>query len=166
MMDDKLIAARETLRAKGNEVVSALLAIFKDNTDDHYRAAIVDALQHNNGDKAVASNFLAQQLDVGVAQWQGEIWISSAIKFLAVFDPVQARKISRNALDAKSSFVKQAALSTLSAVGNSEDIPFLQNFLARQRLLIQAEANNELVKKGDDAVKTISHRQSAEKNSN
>lgn len=163
MMDEKLINARESLRSKGDEAIPALLMLFKETTNDQYRAAIVDALQHNKGPKSISVTFLAGQLEAKVEQWHGQIWIAGAIRFLTTTNPEQARNVSRRALNAQSDFVKQAAISSLAEVGTTNDIERLRSFATKRRSSQEDHQNDGVLVKADAAIRRISDRASPER---
>jgi len=162
MMDEKLIAAREALRSKGDEAVPALILLFKENPNDQYRAAIVDALQFNRGKKLAATAFLGEQLSTSAEQWQGQIWVASAIRFIATSNPELGRGVALKALDAQSDFVKQSAIRSLAEVGTRQDTEKLRIFREQRKSLKQGP-NDGLVTNVDAAIERITERSSSHK---
>jgi len=162
MMDEKLIAARELLRSKGDEAVPALILLFKEYQNDQYRAAIVDALQSNRGSKLAATAFLAEQLSRNAEQWQGEIWVASAIYFIATSNPEIGRGVALKALDAQSDFVKQSAIRSLAEVGTPQDAEKLRLFLERRKSLKQVQ-NDGVLTGVNAAIERIVERSSSHK---
>lgn len=162
MMDEKLITAREAVRSKGDEAVPALILLFKENPNDQYRAAIVDALQFNRGKKLTATTFLAEQLSTSAELWQGQIWIASAIRFIATKNPELGRGVALKALDAQSDFVKQSAIRSLAEVGTTQDAEKLRVFREQRRSLKQS-LNDGVVTNLDAAIERITERSSSDK---
>lgn len=162
MMDEKLIAAREALRSKGDEAVPALILLFKENPNDQYRAAIVDALQFNRGRKLTATAFLAEQLSTSAEQWQGQIWVASAIRFIATSNPELGRGVALKALDAQSDFVKQSAIRSLAEVGTMQDAEKLRVFREQRKSLKQG-LNDGVVTNVDAAIERITERSASHK---
>lgn len=160
MMDEKLIAAREAMRSKGDEAVPALILLFKENPNDQYRAAIVDALQFNRGKKLASTAFLAEQLSTSAEQWQGQIWVASAILFIATSDPELGRGVARKALDARSDFVKQSAIRSLAEVGTTQDAEKLRTFREQRKSLKQG-LNDGVLTSVDAAIERITERSSS-----
>lgn len=121
LLDEKLLVGREKLRSRGDEAVPALLVLFKENADDHYRVSIIDALRHNRGQKEKSVTFLAEQMRTTPKEWQGELWIIAAIDFLTEANPSEARTVALKGLSSESVPVKRASIRSLATVGKSED---------------------------------------------
>jgi hypothetical protein len=159
MMDDRLIAARESLRVKGDEAIPALLILFKENTDDRYRFAIVDAIQHNKGSKKSSVSFLLNQLQAKGEFWDDKYWISKTIEFLTTADPTQARLVACKALNTNNDYIKHAAINSLAEVGTAQDVEKLSVFREQRKSLKQG-LNDEVLNGVNAAIKRIEERSS------
>jgi len=165
MLDQEQLDARASLRAKADAATPALMILFKENTDgeylntdDGYRAAIIDIFRHSNQTKKSAAAFLAKQLESDVEQWNGQIWIKGAIEFITEVDPEQARRISRKALNYKQDSVKSSAVLSLAEVGTKEDIERLNTLMRQRRAAGIPSDRDGITTKADEAVKRISKR--------
>lgn len=155
MMDQDLLDARNRLHGKGAEVVPALIYLFGENTDDHYRCAIVDALWRNKGPKQAAVAFLAGQLAGQAKDWHGYVWVYTAIQFLTEADPEQARGVDVRALDSKEALVQCAAIDSLAQIGTKQEVPPLKSYIAREKSADKHPYQFSMFVRGAEALKQI-----------
>ena len=160
LMDERLLAARESLRAQSDEAVPALMILFKDNADEYYRGNIVDVFQFSRARKLAVTSFLEEQLAGDVEHWQGPIWVARAISCIATHDPRRGRSIALKALNAKANYIMQAAIKTLGDVGMMEDVDTLRACKKRRELAIR-NPRDGMLSLFDDATKRIKERSSS-----
>lgn len=158
LMDEQLIAARKNLHSKGEEAVPALLVLFKENSNDHYRSLIVSALQNNKGSKESSMVFLEKELQVLPEPWKDKYWIVKSIDLMTANDPMRARPLARKALNAEDDLVKSAAVKSLAIVGTSEDVEKLKSFISIRRPQFEKPEYDVLSTRASDAIQQISSR--------